>query len=415
MSELCKLCCVGFKTRPFCWPYLLGADCDASGAFPAAGGEHGCSCGVINILDGTSEGLLSCVTGEGQVGVPTCRKAKMVVEGPEGFQYTVIVVIQFTGLDNGKFTNVDNTCCVTPKCVRTNIDGGESTPIPKTIAEWEVCHVITKDVHNEAEAEFCKLLETYTCEDFRAVITPYNPDATLPGPTNGVYNCTNGCHTPPQEVTCADVCERKKPITCWTWNGGCVPGQDASGGWCGVTKIPCEKPIPVCEGSDCSGCVLNALKADNIASPWSCTDWCPGDRYRTSYETATWKLVCDPDCAPDTNVNKFSCAAEDEDTPVIPSCKGEHKHNPSAVGNCCNVIVAYNSPEDNVALSLTSDDCNDKDINTKVLLPSDQNNAWRWHQVCCDVSDDCNSGGGECYNIIGSQQFCPPVKKCGRN
>ncbi len=418
MSELCKLCCVGAQFRPFCWPYLLGADCSGTSAFPVAEGEDCSGCGVINILDGTSgEGDLETCYGVVSEGVPTCRKAKMVVEGPEGFQYTVIVVIQFTGLDNDGdgFTNVDNTCCVTPKCVGTNIDGGESITIPKTIAEWEVCNFVGNDpaVVHEADAEFCKLLETYTCEDFRAVISPYNDEADLPGPTNGVYNCTNVCHTPPQAVTCADVCERKEPIRCWTWNG-CVPGQDAIGGWCGVTKKPCEEPKPVCEGSDCSGCVLNALKADNIASPWSCTDWCPGDRYRTSYETATWKLVCDPDCAPDTHVNKFSCAAEDEDTPVVPSCKGEHKHNPNAVGNCCNVIVAYNSPEDNVALSLTSDDCNDKDPNSKVLLPSDQNNAWRWHQVCCDVSDDCNSGGGECYNIIGSQQFCPPVKKCGR-
>jgi hypothetical protein len=152
----------------------------------------------------------------------------------------------------------------------------------------------------------------------------------------------------------------------------------------GLTNLPLEEEIGACafvaaikkeKGVLCP-CIYNLdisqlcsettviaggvdIKPERVLSPWGCVDWCPGDRYLTSYQTANWVLSC-VDCAVDVSGGCLDCDA-------------------SGVTDCTTVKV---------------DEC----------LPGLMNCCWRWHQKCSDDS------GTDCYNIIGCQQFCPPTK-----
>ena len=356
MTELCKRCCAGFNIKEICWPWLSESPNDANAAFPA-----------IDV--------------DGYV----LRKAKVVVTGPD-FHYTLSVVLTI-------LTNASDRCCVTVDASGDNLGSAVWSVSPLDITPTEGL------AWQEAEKKFCALIaDGHNACEFDAYIEPWNLDAPLPGPDG-----SEDYQTDLQKRACAKVCESFENMRYWTFNG-CE-------GWCCAqeNENPCNPPVNCCDKGASANCPV--IKARNVASPWGCTDWCPGDRYKTSYETATWKLHCDDGCDPN-NITDFDCQPErnnrlDDCGQTDASGNPLTNTNPNAVGDCCNVVVAYRSHNDNVPLPASGDDCIDFEL-TPVLVPSEKNDLWRWHQVCCDDT----SGGGDCYNIIGCQQFCPPSKNC---
>ena len=390
MSELCKKCCAGFNIKEICWPYLhsdeTGDRCtgqqnpDSKLAFP---------CANVNppLPDPSPEGFTTV----------DIRLAKAVVTGPN-FHFTLPVFL--TWMDGG----VTGLCCVTPKDGDIKNRNAVWNVLLGDTSETELDGVmyglygiseLDLEVIAEAKKEFCALIaDGHQACEFDAYIEPWNLDAPLPGPDG-----SEDYQPDLQKRACAKVCEVFDNMRYWTFNG-CE-------GWCCAqeNENPCNPPIDCCD-KDGSGANCPVIKARNVASPWGCTDWCPGDRYKTSYETATWKLHCDDGCNPNNPTgldcelernNRLECLEDLSGNPVPNT-------NPNAVGDCCNVVVAYRSNNDNAVLPLSADDCNDTEL-TPVLVPSEKNDLWRWHQVCCDDKEDC-------YNIIGCQQFCAPSKNC---
>ncbi len=358
MSELCKKCCAGLKIKNICWPWLYESPNDANAAFPVA---------VVDI--------------EGS------RKAKVVVTGPD-FHFTLSVELTHE-------PGVSDLCCVT-----TDLSGNAESAI------WKVHHIsnITsyaeQAVWVEANKQFCALIaDGHQACEFDAYIEPWNLDANLPGPPE-----SEDYQTDLQKRACAKVCETFENMRYWTFEG-CEGWSCAQ-----EDENPC-KSVDCCD-KDSSGNPVSAttpvIKARNVASPWGCTDWCPGDRYKTGYDTATWKLHCDDGSDPNNPNFAMDCELERDNRlgcgPMDENGNRQKNTNPTAVGNCCNVVVAYRSNNDNVSLPFSEDSCNNSEL-TPVLVPSEKNDLWRWHQVCCDDKEDC-------YNIIGCQQFCPPSKNC---
>lgn len=357
MTELCKKCCSGFVIKEICWPWLDQSPNGANAAFPAT---------VVDIEDSP-------------------RRAKAVVTGPD-FHYTLNVELTI-------LTNSSDRCCVTVDASGDNLGSAVWSVSPLDITPTEGF------AWQEAKKKFCALIaDGHQACEFDAYIEPWNLDANLPGPPG-----SEDYQTDLQKRACAKVCEDFENMRYWTFNG-CE-------GWCCVKEDenPCKPPVNCCEDAS-ANCPV--IKARNVASPWGCTDWCPGDRYKTSYETARWKLHCDDGCDPN-NITGFDCQPERNNRldhlcgQTDESGNPLTNTNPNAVGDCCNVVVAYRSHNDNVPLPASGDDCIDFEL-TPVLVPSEKNDLWRWHQVCCDDT----SGGGDCYNIIGCQQFCPPSKNC---
>lgn len=87
-------------------------------------------------------------------------------------------------------------------------------------------------------------------------------------------------------------------------------------------KCPCIQRLDITDFKE----KHENVTIDKVLSPWPCTDWCDGDRYRTSYDMAKWKLVCCSD-----------------------------------VDSSCNASIGDQA------------------------VPG-ENNLWRWHQIC----DNCN-------------------------
>lgn len=76
-----------------------------------------------------------------------------------------------------------------------------------------------------------------------------------------------------------------------------------------INNCLCLKRLHIPNSSSGTGMVNSSHLLKDILSPWSCTDWCEGDRYRTSYNMAKWELKCydhndeDIDCN-DTNTSE---------------------------------------------------------------------------------------------------------------
>lgn len=98
-----------------------------------------------------------------------------------------------------------------------------------------------------------------------------------------------------------------------------------------------------------------------IRAPWSCTDWCPGDRYQTEYDSAKWKLVYVGD----------------------------------KVTNCCG------SPLFDEKLGVVT-----KVADQREYLPGPGNPGWVWEQQCCTCD---GAKKGECEHLVK----CPLYKKAG--
>jgi hypothetical protein len=96
-----------------------------------------------------------------------------------------------------------------------------------------------------------------------------------------------------------------------------------------------------------------------IRAPWTCTDWCPGDRYQTEYDSAKWKLVYVGD----------------------------------QVANCCG------SPLFDPELGVLT-----KVADQREFLPGPGNPGWAWEQQCCTCD---GAKAGVCEHLIK----CPLYKK----
>ncbi len=122
----------------------------------------------------------------------------------------------------------------------------------------------------------------------------------------------------------------------WNLDGSC---SDASQGMVDVSN--CN--FPLCK----------------IRGPWTCTDWCPGDRYQTEYDSAKWKLVYVGD----------------------------------TVTNCCG------SPLFDPELGVLT-----KVADQREFLPGPGNPGWAWEQQCCTCD---GAKAGVCEHLIK----CPLYKK----
>lgn len=96
-----------------------------------------------------------------------------------------------------------------------------------------------------------------------------------------------------------------------------------------------------------------------IRAPWTCTDWCPGDRYQTEYDSAKWKLVYVGD----------------------------------TVANCCG------SPLYDPELGVLT-----KVADQREFLPGPGNPGWAWEQQCCTCD---GAKAGVCEHLVK----CPLYKK----
>ena len=116
----------------------------------------------------------------------------------------------------------------------------------------------------------------------------------------------------------------------------------------------------------CNDVSNSMIKFDNcqfplcmIRAPWSCTDWCPGDRYKTEYDSVKWKLVYVGD----------------------------------KVTNCCG------SPLYDEELGVLT-----KVADQREYLPGPGNPGWVWEQQCCECDAEKK---GDCEHLVK----CPMYKK----
>jgi len=96
-----------------------------------------------------------------------------------------------------------------------------------------------------------------------------------------------------------------------------------------------------------------------IRAPWTCTDWCPGDRYQTEYDSAKWKLVYVGD--------------------QVANCDGSDLFDPEL-----GVLT--------------------KVADQREFLPGPGNPGWAWEQQCCTCD---GAKAGVCEHLIK----CPLYKK----
>ena len=108
----------------------------------------------------------------------------------------------------------------------------------------------------------------------------------------------------------------------------------------GLHHCHCLKRLHIKNGAQHE--ISSTHQLAHIISPWPCTDWCEGDRYRTSYNMAKWEFKCHAvnlDCsAIDVSANTPSTVDEYRWQQI---CHNEKHHNDKE-HHCKNIVVNPN-------------------------------------------------------------------------